>query len=439
MEQKDYVKLPAVKFRIKEMMKKARDCREKELKEQIDKATLQDYARHNRTVTIPDEIRLTEDDVNEVSKLIRFNDTIAEYYERLCLEENNIFAYDMPNPFQACYDLKLKTKAEEVQACGKAWFFDVYKKQLVYDLKAVRHCHDKFCLHCQKLLQATRLKNYSPFIESELEKGNKLYHITFTIPNPDGFSRATIKRMYDNFKKIIKMFSGNSKNSTLSSYGYRGALRSLEITTKIANGKREYHPHLHSIWSFQKPLYTDKPYKNKYSYDYNGGKREFRRAFSKMEIDLQKIWYLLWFGKKVSAKNINELDLGYSCTADEITDNYYETFKYTVKIVNAKDKSLYLDYEDFKVLYYALKKTRVFQTYGCFYDAKIDDDQIDESLLERYNRLIAQLQLVEMPEETVERLDELAEKIRKNPNVRFLSRKSINKFLKDNPGFLADE
>ena len=76
--------------------------------------------------------------------------------------------------------------------------------------------------------------------------------------------------------------------------------------------------------------------------------------------------------------------------------------------------------------------------YLSFYDAKIDDDQIDESLLERYNRLIAQLQLVEMPEETVERLDELAEKIRKNPNVRFLSRKSINKFLKDNPGFLSD-
>ena len=425
--------------RIKDSIRTVKEYRKKEIEEQVYRVELQDYARHNPLLTIPEDIRLTDKDVDEVSSLIRFNETIADYYERLCLEENNITESDgLKNPWTMCYDLSLKTKADEIRACGKSWFFDVYHKQFVHDLKGIQHCHDKFCLHCQKLLQATRLQNYAPLIENEIADGKFVYHITFTVPNPKGFSRQTIKRMYDNFKKIIKMFSGNSKNSTLSSFGYRGALRSLEITTKNNNGKREYHPHLHSIWSFKQPLFTDKTIKNKYSYDYKGSKRVFCRAFSNFEITLQKVWYLLWHGEKVTAKNIENLELGYSCTADEVTDNFYEAFKYTVKIGRAGDASFYLDYEDFKVIYFALKKTRVFQTYGCFYNNDIDNDKIDESLIERYDRLIAQLQLVELPDQVTERLDELADKIRKNPHIRFLSRKSINKFLKDNPEFLSD-
>ncbi len=373
------------------------------------------YAQSNPTLVIPDEIRINNTEIEEVGKHLRYNDYISVYYDQLAMEEDDV-----------CF----KRNSEAIKTCGKNWFFDHYRMQGVYDLKNVYHCHDKFCLYCQKLLQATRLMKYSPKIEQYISEGKYLYHIVFTMPSVSFFNKTYVKKLFGKFKLLIRYFTSNAKNKLgWEKYGFVGAIRSFEATVN----DNKFHPHLHSFWAFDNPLPDDSCKINKYSYNYTDGKWFFARTFTEFEITLQKVWYLLINGIKVTPENISALTLGYSCTVDRVTDNYYEAFKYTVKIYK-DDGDFDLTYSQFKTLYFALKGVHIFQGYGDLY--RTDVNQIDESMAEKYDYLIAQLQLIEKPTIAYLGLDDIAMKILVNPDVRFISRKRLMQYLKENPDFL---
>ena len=369
---------------------------------------------------IPQEVELTVDYVKDVGKLIRNNDLIADYYYHF---------------YKTNGEESFSQKSQNVRNCGKHWDFDHYEKQNVYDLQHVFHCKDKFCHYCQKLLQATRLHKYSPLIEDLLKQGKSLYHVTFTIKNTTILNKTIIIALFENFKRLVRYCTGNAKNRLgFEKYGFLGALRSLEITYT----EKDYHPHIHSIWAFDNPV-PDKAYiVNKFSYKKENGKRVLKRKFTDFEVLLQKLWYLLYNGVKVTPDSINKLNLGYSCIVDKITeDNYYEIFKYTVKFQKEdSDEDFFeMTYDQFETLYETLYNLHVFQGYGIFY--RTDVNEIDDTMSDKYDFIISQLRLIEGPLMRTFNIEDLAFKILMSPDAKFISRKTIYKFLRENPDFLT--
>lgn len=369
---------------------------------------------------IPPEIELTYDYVKDVGKLVKNNDLIADYYyHRYKEDEDETFLYKFKN----------------VRDCGKYWHFDHYEKQKVYDLHHVYHCKDKFCHYCQKLLQATRLHKYQPLIEDLLKQGKHLYHVVFTVKNTRILNKIVISALFENFKRFVRYCTGDAKNRLgLKEYAFLGALRSLEITYT----EEDYHPHVHCILAFDNPV-PDKAYiVNKFSYKKENGKRVLKRKFTDFEVLLQKLWYLLYNGIEATPKNVNALKLGYSCTVDKITENnYYEVFKYTVKFEKQDDETPVMTYEQFRTLYDALYKLHIFQGYGIFY--RTDVDEIDESMSAKYDFIISQLKIIESSVMCSFKIEDLAFKFLMSPESKFISRKTIYKFLRENPEFLANK
>ena len=389
---------------------------------------------------VPADVELTPEYVNNVGNRIKNNHLYADYY-------NEMFGYlEVPdasyNLFSTSNKKKDCSKAFNIRNCGKHWEFDHYEKQGIYDLQHVYHCHDKFCPYCQKLLQATRLKKYSPFLEDLLGQGKYLYHVVFTIENTKVLTQNVIKQLFNNFKRLVRYFTGDAKNRfNLSKYGFIGALRSLEVTYSSKTG---YHPHIHSIFAFDNPLPDNACIVNKFSYkkDKNTGKRVLDRKFTPLEEKLQKIWRLLYFDVKVTPEAVDSLKLGFSCTVDKIdNNNYYEVFKYTVKFEKDDDcdcDSEPMTYEQFATLYNSLYNVHIFQGYGYFYKIINPEDVIDETMSQKYDFIVEQLRLIETPFYTSIKIEDLAFKMLVSPELKFISRKTIFNFLREHPDFLSD-
>ncbi|MGF7536557.1 hypothetical protein AAGG74_23385, partial [Bacillus mexicanus] len=158
---------------------------------------------------------------------------------------------------------------------------------------------------------------------------------------------------------------------------------------------------------------------------FNRKKRNEIRLFSDEEILIQKIWYLILNDEKVTFKNIEALDVGYSCRIDKFKESdFIELFKYMTKSTTEYDKVI--SYEQFKTLYFALDGRRQIQGYGCFYNLKDDDDFSLDEALEIYNSLIEKLQEIEKSVEVSTTPTDLM-KIRKNDDdVIVFSRKKIH-------------
>lgn len=166
---------------------------------------------------LPSNAQLTFEDVRGYAERVRDNDTLADYYEQLELEENG--GRVLPET--------QTTKAVRIRGCARSWFFDFYKRQNVKDLKSVYLCHDKFCLNCQALQQAVRLTRFSPVLEELSEQGKHVYHAVFTCPNVNGDQlSATIKKMKASIRMIIRYLQGTTKTSLrLDRFGFLGGAK----------------------------------------------------------------------------------------------------------------------------------------------------------------------------------------------------------------------
>lgn len=326
-----------------------------------------------------DDARVSKDLLNSVVDNIKYNKVIIDYY-------NKISSENIPN----INSDTLKNVSERIYSCNKYWQLDKYQVNKVKDFKKTNLCRDKFCANCKKVKQASRMAKYIPFLS---EYKDKLYHLTLTVPNCKGSDLSfTYKMMAKAFKSLINYLNGYKriKGLEFDSWGYEGAIRSLECTFKGDS----YHPHFHVCLILNKDL-SNKQFINKYSYDFKGSSPVLTRYFSSEEILIQKIWYLLINGSKVNLKNINDLDIGYSCIVDKFKDDdFAELFKYMTK--EKDENGEVLTYENFKTLYISFYRVKQIQGYGSLYS--VTDDLDIESLLMQYNAYIDELRKKESPE-----------------------------------------
>lgn len=375
------------------------------------------------------DIEVKKDYISSILTNNKYNqDVILRYYNKLQYEYLDFVRDDLyiKDDDLEIYIKRLKVikqinfdnKISSISNCNSWWLLDYYKEQKVKDFKKTNLCKDKFCNNCKKVKQASRLSKFMPLID-EYKKDKYLYHITFTVPNCNGEGLSnTIKTMFESFRRLVRYLSLDLKIKGLDfeQYSYIGAIRSLEVTFKGDS----YHPHLHCIFAFKSPLMNHRYIENTFS----NSKKNGHRKFTDFEVLLQKIWSLLNNKIKVTKKNIEELELGYSCTVDDIDESSaYEVFKYMTKSTD-EEKNI-LTYDNFKALYFALHRVRQIQGYGCFYNIKDDDSVIDE-VNELYEVYIELLKAKENPLEVSQTPEDI---LNDNENI-IISRKRIFSYLK---------
>lgn len=353
----------------------------------------------------------------DVSNNINYNQNIIFYYLKYASEQRGFVRNGDKYSFDA--DTLVNT-ANNIDLCNKYWIMDKYETQKIKDYQKTNLCKNKFCSNCKKVKQAARMAKYIP--ELEKYKGN-LYHLVLTIPNCLGNDlKYTIKHMAKCFKSLIRYISGIKKVNgyDFDSWGYKGAVRSLEVTYK----KDSYHPHFHIGLVLEGDPLGKKNNSNTYSFNYKKNIPELVRLFSEQEILIQKIWYLLINKERVTKSNIDNLDIGYSCMMDKFQeDDFAELFKYLTK--GSDEEGNILEYENFKTLYYSLYRLKQIQGYGCLY--QITDDGDLESFEEQYEELIEELRQKENPEKVMETPQDLAN----DKEYLLISRKSYFKYLRD--------
>ncbi len=335
----------------------------------------------------------------DLQSKIAYNEFQADYYERMAEDFND--------------DLYFR-KSERTRACSKAWDLHWYLRHGVKQIKSITRCQDAFCYVCQSLKAQRRFQIYAPILK-ELEKTYDIYHTVFTVPNVTGARlNWTLDKMYDRYGRLVEYFSGNKfiKGIDFSKYGYRGAVRALEVTTgkKSATKIDDFHPHFHCMFVFDKNAPNmEKVIENSFSfgkYDYVTKKQKIT-LYSRFEWLLQRIWCLLMLDIKVNMENVLDIYLatdgkykdGFDVKSDNAEGNYHEIFKYAIKGTYKKDSIF--SYEDFCYLENALKNRHVYQTYGCLRQynfnkcGDISDLKSMEDML--FTRLLSELQAREKP------------------------------------------
>lgn len=351
---------------------------------------------------------ISKDVLESVVNNINYNKTIIGYYKRFSFGGGSIaFGSDM-----------LLRKKNAMEYCNMFWRFDKYEHSKVKDFKKTNLCHDKFCANCKKVRQSSRMSKYIPELNNYKDS---LFHCIFTLPNVQGSDLLlTVKHMSKCFKQLINYLTCHDKilGLNFSSWNYEGAVRSLEITFN----EKTYHPHYHVAFSFDNNFLTRKNIENTFSFNYKKNIPELVRLFSKEEILLQKIWYLLINKKKVTLQNIDNLDVGYSCCINKFCDDdYVEVFKYMTK--ERDEKGNILTYQNFIDLYFGTYRMKQIQGYGCFY--KINDTGDLDSLEQKYEEYIKELKNIESPVDCLEK----PQKILEDNKYTYISRKSYFKYL----------
>lgn len=360
-----------------------------------------------------DKLQIDKEHLGKVHQNLQYNSLIGSYYDRFIQEQiSNV----MVN--------RLESKLERLQMCNRFWQIDRYDKQKIKDFIKTNLCRDKFCNNCKKVKQAERMAKFMPEINKY--RNFNMSQLVLTVPNCSGENlHETIKIMFKAFARLIEYFKGKEKIKGLdfSWLGYKGAIRSLEVTYKRKGSEEEYHPHLHALVIHEGQDGIRK-HVNRYSYD-KFGKKDIRK-FSDFEILVQKIWYLLNNQEKVTKKAIDSLELGHSCMMDQFhEDDFLELFKYMTKADGLEDGKI-MSYQNFKDLYYGLNNVRQIQGYGCLF--RLKDEDLSELAEERYEEIMNELRKEEEPITVSETVQALLE----DDEYLLISRKKIYKYLKKN-------
>lgn len=349
-----------------------------------------------------------------ISDRIRYNETVASLYEQLG---------DSENDGQLFQDYSFERHAGAIRSCGNYWQSQYFRLQQVKDIQRVNLCHDKFCYNCQSLLASQRLMKYTPILDS-LWGQYTLCHVVFTYvnPKPSGLF-LVVNRMFDHFKHLTRIFSGNIPVAGMDfyKYGYAGVVRCFEVT--FNEEKRTFHPHFHCIFLFRKGITFPGHNLRKFSFDKYGKKAA--HYFSDFEILLQNIWYLLMNDIKVTKKAIEELKEGYSVWMEPLEKGrYQEIFKYACKGTFEVGVGMILSLDEFRYLHKSLFRKHVIQGYGILRNFKDDDAAIvDYESFNLYLKVIKRLSSVEESIGVSEYLQEvLAEK-----NCRYISKSNFRR------------
>ena len=405
---KQTLRRQAVKLKLREEDRK-RELEEARVQHELDIYRYAEFEYERDPITdVPDEVVLPMQYFDDTANKVEYNKVYAEHYMHR-YEDTNLEKY--------------KANSERIANCHKSWFGDRYNESKVFNAKRVYHCHNRWCWLCNHLKQAKRLYEYHVKFETLLEKYD-LYHIVFTVKNVKGdVLKETLNRMQNAIKKIIRYFQGFGKIADIDfkEYGWVGAIRSFEIVINPT----DYHPHIHCLFMLKKGLDFPRTEINKFSFD----KVLLKRKYSKFEIMLQKMFYLLVNGRKVTVQSMNALPIGYSCTADCVEgDSWHEVFKYATKM--SKEGASTCTYEQFVLLDDILHRMKMIQGYGIFYDEKDDLPESDPNAEIMFEKVLIMLNKREKPERDVSiELNDLVDDLHKK-NLTVISKKMSYKYLK---------
>ena len=327
-----------------------------------------------------------------ISKNTVKNRLILEYYQRMA-----VIAVRMKAPKEEINTIK--NRMNRLENCNKFWQMEVYETNKVKLLLRSFLCHDKFCINCKRIKQLILKKRFLPLMAKH---SNTMYHVTLTVPVCTGKElRYVLQHMARCFKTLVSYLNGNKKISGMdfTRYEFKGGIRSLEIDY---NGD-EYHPHYHVAAVFNNPsIVENKSIDNKFS-------TSARRLFSEFESVLQRIWWLLMNGQRLSYDSIianSAEDDRYSCAIDYFRpDSFGVLFDYMTKL--RSDREAFMEYENFETLYHALKGIRQIQGYGVFYNIKAAEDTQNYTEQE-YRDISEYIICYEEPTESYEPVSRLA-------------------------------
>lgn len=359
-----------------------------------------------------EKLVIPRDFIETVSENIKHNSSMISYYRKLA--DENILHIDQDTELR---HKTIENKVERMSNCNKFWVLDKWQQQKLKAFKKTNLCRDKFCNNCKKVKQASRMAKYIP----ELQRySNIMYHMILTAPNVPGSDlKASISKQNKAFRMIVRYLAGDLKIKGIdfTRYGYLGAVRSNEITYRGDS----YHPHMHiAIVLTNGPTCDEMTIINQYSYHYG----ELKRLFSDFDILIQKVFYLLYNGIRVTKKAIDELSIGYSCMCSMFSEyDYAELFKYMTK--STDENGTVMTYDNFKVLEESLHSLRQIQGYGCLYN--MNDDGISENeVLDIWTEYLNELNKMENPVEVRETPQDLM----KDTEYTLISPKRIYTYLR---------
>lgn len=361
-----------------------------------------------------DSLSVNKDNFRKRSKKVLGNLKISGFYKNMAAE-----------------GLVPDSKAFNVSGCFKFFDIDHYRFSSIKDIKRVSLCKDKFCINCQNHLSLQRAEKFTPEL-LKLSESYALYHVVFTVPNcSPALLKSTLNQMYNRFAYLLRYFRLDKKVKGLdfSQFGYAGAVRSLEVVISPAGfAQYEFHPHFHCFFVLDKKYKMTGSHINKFSFYRSELKRDLRgkRFFTDFEILLQKLWYLVYNGIKVTNEVIDSLDLGYSVYCERTYKDFKEVFKYSVKgLFDPRSSEFEYSEDIFRSLYFALNRRKIIQGYGILNRFSFDEDDSLDQLDDQYNKFIEYLNSIEKPVSGFSSIDDLLSEFENFKHITYISKKSM--------------
>ncbi|MGL5648773.1 MAG: protein rep, partial [Clostridium sp.] len=238
---------------------------------------------------------------------------------------------------------------------------------------------------CKVLDISKFIYEFKKYYTELIPQGYKAYMLTLTVPSIPGEDlRATIDKLNKTFRKMIYKFTyDDSKGYSDRYFKVDGGIKVLEITY---NANKGFHPHFHCVLLIRDDISPNlllKDIEGKWS-----NKRQSYNMKSHIDIQMGKIWSMLWYGDnfknidklvydpkaKFYEKNKKVLEVDF-VPLDE--KGIYEVFKYTFKDSDIEN------YYVFKTLVQALENKRVRQGFGLLLNMKCEN--VDEGEKQELN------------------------------------------------------
>lgn len=283
----------------------------------------------------------------------------------------------------------LFNQSDRLGSCMDFWAWDKYEKNKILDLQRVNRCKNtRFCPNCKMLDVAKFIHKFREIFNEYINLGYKFYMLTLTVPSCV-ISGEALKEHIENLSKCFAKFFKKFGYEDDKAYNDRlfsiyGGIRVLEITCNEVTG---FHPHLHCIVLLKDEppeLLLEKNIEGKFS-----RKAGERVMLSAIDMQIAKIWGMIWHGHRLTQKNIENYIVRPQETfveyyGEQIEDKVlqvdfrlldeggiFEVFKYTFK------SSDVATYEIFKGLVDALAYKRIRQGFGVLFNVKVNDDELD--------------------------------------------------------------
>lgn len=304
------------------------------------------------------------------NKKQKYNNLYGDYYYAMGMQ--------IPEEFK-----KYQGRSDRIKDCLDLWVWDKYEKNKILDLQSVNYCrNNRFCPNCKLLDISKFIHEFRNHYQNLIPQGYNAYMLTLTIPSVPGDDlRGTLDKLNKTFRKLVEKFSYDDKRAYKDRYiKIDGGIKVLEITF---NGLKGFHPHFHCVVLSKDNIdidLLDKKIQGKFS----NKKNDFNY---KSAIDLQfgKLWSMLWYGDRLTQKNINSINYNpkekfYQEDKKVLEVDFreldekgiYEVFKYTVKDTDIEN------FYVFKTLVSALENKRIRQGFGILLNMQCEDIVLGE-------------------------------------------------------------